>query len=219
MVSPIFWGCERESDLPRSHRPLDQVNPRPRWFHSLPTEHARSWLPLQIPGSPVPPCGPRSAAPATFSLICWPGSGGDELQLVCNRKTIHLCRLSEWPIHLTFSTEMNENVDNKTDNSRRTRKIQNREMCDLFLLLKRSISQNFLVLCFCFFTSVICDPFACAAKIFWRFSLWESSGWVRVEEPRVNKIPADAGAQGEGSPSLPGRGAPTSPPPGSLEKD
>lgn len=42
----------RESDLPRSHRPLDQVNPRPRWLHSLPTEQARSWLRLQIRGSP-----------------------------------------------------------------------------------------------------------------------------------------------------------------------
>lgn len=121
-----------------------------------------------------------------------------------------------------FSTAMNENVDNrmfhKADNSKRTRKTQNREMCDLFLLLKRSILQNFLVLFCCFFTSVICDPFACAAKIFWRFFLWESSGWVRVEEPRVNKIPADAGAEGEGSPSLPGGGPPTSHPPGSLGK-
>lgn len=173
----------------------------------------------RLPGSSL---GPTSCSSATFFMICWPGSGGDELQLVCNRKMINLGRLAEWPTRLTFSTAMNENVDNrmfhKTVNSKTARKTQNREMCALFLLLKRSILQNFLVL-LCFFTSVICDPFACAAKTFWHFFLWESSGWGRVEKPRVNKIPADAGAEGGGSPSLPGRGAPTSHPPGSLEKD
>lgn len=93
---------------------------------------------------------------------------------------------------------MNENVDNrmfhKTDNSKRLRKTQNKEVGNFFLLLKSNILQNFLTFFFFFFTSVICDPFACSAKIFWRFFLWETSGWVNMEEPRVNKIPADAGA-------------------------
>lgn len=52
------------------------------------------------------------------------------------------------PFTLTFSTVMNENADNrvfhKTDNSKRVRKTRNREVCRLFLLLKRSVVQNFL---------------------------------------------------------------------------
>lgn len=55
----------------------------------------------------------------------------------------------------TFSTVMNESVDNrmfpKTDDSKRIRKTQNKKACDLFLLLKSSILQNFLILSFFLF--------------------------------------------------------------------
>ena len=48
---------------------------------------------------------------------------------------------------------MNENVDgrmfHKMDNSKRIRKMQNEEVCNLFLLLK-SLLQNFLIFFFFF---------------------------------------------------------------------
>lgn len=124
--------------------------------------------------------GPLSAAQATFFLIRWLTLRELGLQLIWNGKTVNLFKLSAWPIGLTFSIVMNENVDwrmfHKADNSKRIRKMQNEEVCNLFLLLK-SLLQTFLI--FFFFTSVICDPFACSAKIFWLFFSGKPvGGWV-----------------------------------------
>ena len=66
---------------------------------------------------------------------------------------------------------MNENVNGRMfhnmDNSKRIRKMQNKEVCNLFFAFKKLITE--LRDFFFFFTSVICDPFACSAKIFWLF--------------------------------------------------
>lgn len=145
--------------------------------------------------------GPLSAAQATFFLIRWLTLRELGLQLIWNGKTVNLFKLSAWPIGLTFSIVMNENVDwrmfHKADNSKRIRKMQNEEVCNLFLLLK-SLLQTFLI----FFFLYLCHlwPIRLFSQDILAFLLWETSGWVSMEEPRINKIPADAGAQWEGSP-------------------
>lgn len=39
----------------------------------------------------------------------------------------------------------------------------------VFAFKKKAITKLCFCFCFVFFTSVICDPFACSAKIFWLF--------------------------------------------------
>lgn len=154
---------------------------------------SRSWFPM------ASLCGPLSAAEATFSLICWPGFREEKLQLVWNRKTVNL-NFQHDPFASLFSTVMSENRENrmfhKKDNSERIRKMQNTEVCNLFLFLKWSILQNFMIF---FFYLCHLWPIRLFSQDILAFILWETSGWVNMEEPRVNKIPADAGAQWEDS--------------------
>lgn len=144
MISPILWGSERGTYLTETQSWLYKVNPR-TWvsFLSVHTVGPHLVGPVQTLVSQ----GPFSAAQVTFS-ICWPGFRGDGLQLVWDRKTVNLFKLSAWPICFTFSTVMNENRDkkmfHKMGNSKRIRKMQNKEVCDLFLLLKRSIFTELL---------------------------------------------------------------------------
>lgn len=152
MIHPTFWGLDRKSICQSLTDGQTKLIPEPRSLYSLSPELAVCWTSPQVRVSRGFSCRPLSAAQATFSLISWPGFRGDERQLVWNRKTINLFKLLAWPICLTFSTVMNENVDNrmfhKTDNSKRLRKTQNKEVGNLFLLLKSNILQNFLTFFF-----------------------------------------------------------------------
>lgn len=70
-----------------------------------------------------------------------------------------------------------------------------------------------------FFTPVICDPFACAAKSIWLFFSGKPVGGCVWGKPRLSKIPADAGAEGEESPQPhKQRRTPPPPPPAPEEK-
>lgn len=109
-----------------------------------------------------------------------------------SRKTGNLLKLSAWPTCLTFSTVINENIDNrmfhKTDGSKRIRSVQ------FVLPLKRNILQMiFFNLCHLWSIRL----FSQDILTFW---LWETSGWVNLEEPRVNKISANAEAKWENFP-------------------
>lgn len=147
MFSPVFQDVERDSDLTESQSWLYKVNPRTRVslrpvYNVSPNAGPPLWVPVSQ--------GPFSAAQDTF-LICWPGFRGDGLQLVWNRKTVNLFELSAWPICLTFSTVMNENVDkmfHKMDNSKGIRKMQNKEVQFVFAFKKEAYLQNFLIFFF-----------------------------------------------------------------------
>ena len=85
------------------------------------------------------------------------------------------------------------------DNSKRIRKMQNKEVCNLFFAFKKLITE---LRDFFFFFFYLCHlwPIRLFSQDILAFLLWETSGWVSMKEPRINKIPADAGAQWEDSP-------------------
>ena len=72
--------------------------------------------------------------------------------------------------------------------------MQNKEVCNLFFAFKKLITE---LRDFFFFFFYLCHllPIRLFSQDILAFLLWETSGWVSMKEPRINKIPADAGAQ------------------------
>lgn len=125
-------------------------------------------------------------------LDFWLNFRGDGLQLVWNRKTVNLFKLSGWPICLSPLQWMKIQTT-ECFTRQNAKRIRMRSVWYVLAFKKETLQAFF----FKPLSSVIYHPFSQNILAFW---LWETSGWVILEKLKVSKIPADARAKQENSP-------------------
>lgn len=118
-----------------------------------------------------------------------PGFSEDRLQLVWNKETVNLFKLSAWPTCL-FPLWWMKIQTTECFTRQNAKRIRMRSVWYVLVFKKETNYRPFFEL----LSSVIHHPFSQDILAFW---LWETSGWVILEKLRVSKIPADARSKQE----------------------